>query len=50
MERGVRPIVDVQEASVLGVADLAYWKYRLGQADLVLAERKGREVCKCQVP
>jgi len=35
-------LVDVEEASVLGVADLAYWKDRLGQSDLVPAEREGK--------
>jgi hypothetical protein len=33
---------DVEEASVVGVADLAYWKDYLRQADLISAEREAK--------
>ena len=35
-------LAGVEEASILGVADLGYWKNHLGQADLVPAQRDGK--------
>jgi hypothetical protein len=35
-------LVDVEETSILGVADLGYWKEPLRQADQAPAERDGK--------
>ena len=38
----VAKLAEVQEVSVSGVADSAFWKDRLRQADLIPVEREGK--------